>query len=172
MDEQSKLPAVMKQNKGKNDRSAEPAPRLGDRGDFPIPVAQIKFDRARSESGEVEAAEVAALVGSKDEAVGQSIGALSGRRSRPVIDRQCVTPRNKTREIKGADGARSKIEMRTGGGQAERADTRSARTALTEIPSPESPAGQGDCGGVVDLVVCAQKQGGAGIHRDSARETE
>ena len=114
MEQLSKLLAVMKQNKGKNDGSAKVGPRLGHRRDFKVPAPQVKFDRARSKSGKVEAAEVAALVGGKDQPVRQSI-THSGNRPRPVINRHCVTPCSKTRESQYAHGARPKIQMRTGG---------------------------------------------------------
>jgi hypothetical protein len=69
MEQLPQLLAVMQQNKGENDRSAEVSPRLGHRRDFKVAVPQIELDRACSESGEIEAAEVAALVGSKDQPV-------------------------------------------------------------------------------------------------------
>src|ERR1700681_2651307 len=107
----------MQQNKGKNDGSAEVGPSLGHRHDFKVPVPQVKFDRARCKSGEVEAAEVAALVGGKDQPVRQSLGAYGAKGPRPVINRQCVTAWSKTRESKVAHGAAPKIQMRTSAGQ-------------------------------------------------------
>src|ERR1700682_2049925 len=129
----------MKQNKGKNDRSAEIGPRLRHRRDFKVPVPQVKFDRARSKPGEIEAAEVAALVGGKDEPIRQSIRAYRGRGSRPVINRQRVAAWSKTGEIKVPPGARPKIQMRTGGAQDECADAGRAPAALAEISFCESP---------------------------------
>src|ERR1700730_18436410 len=162
----------MQKNKGKNDGSAEVGPRLGHRHDFKVSVPQVEFDRPRPKSGEVEAAEVAALVGGKDQPVRQSIGAYGAKRPCPVINRQCGTPWSKTRESKCAHGTAPKIQMRTSAGQVERAHAGRARAALAEISFCESPTVQRDGGGVVDLVVCAQKQGAAGIHRDCARGAE
>ena len=62
MDQAPKLPAMMKQNKGKDDRSTEVGPRLGHRCDFKVAVPQVKLDRARGKSGKVETAEIDALV--------------------------------------------------------------------------------------------------------------